>query len=320
MWRDAAAGESRDDERDPRASRRPATRPARRSSRARHGALANVVASQAALHERYGGVVPEIASRRHLELVGPVVRDGARRRPASTLATSTRVAVTPGPGPDRRPAGRRSAAKAYAYARGRAARPGRPPARPRRVAVPRAGRRSSRRSCACWPPAATRCCSTCTTTSRFAVLGRTLDDAAGEAFDKGARLLGLGYPGGPAIERLARGGDRRPHRAAARDGRPRRARPLVLGPQDRSAHAARATSAHDARRPGRLLPGARSSRASSRAPSRALDADRRAAARRRRRRRGERGRCGRRSQTECRASATSSSGARRSRFAATTRR
>ena len=67
--------------------------------------------------------------------------------------------------------------------------------------------RSSRRSSACSRAAGTRCSSTCRSTARFRPLGTTLDDAAGEAFDKGARLLGLGYPGGAEIDRLAREGD-----------------------------------------------------------------------------------------------------------------
>ena len=88
-----------------------------------------------------------------------------------------------------------------------AARAGRPPARPRRVALPRARSRSSRRSSACSRPAGTRCSSTSASAAAIELLGTTIDDAAGEAFDKGARLLGLGYPGGAALDRLAADGD-----------------------------------------------------------------------------------------------------------------
>jgi tRNA A37 threonylcarbamoyltransferase TsaD len=67
--------------------------------------------------------------------------------------------------------------------------------------------RWSRRSCACWRPAATRCSRGWRSRGRTRCSGRTLDDAAGEAFDKGARLLGLPYPGGPALSKLALEGD-----------------------------------------------------------------------------------------------------------------
>ena len=202
---------------------------------------------------RFGGVVPEIASRRHLELVSPVVREAlggaGRRSPRST---------------DRRHAGARADRRAARRARRRqghrlgprpAARPRRPPARPRRVALPPARAASSRRSSACSRAAGTRCCSTSRTTRGFRVLGTTLDDAAGEAFDKGARLLGLGYPGGAAIDRLAREGDPRlrlPGRARARP------RLLVLGREDgaplRGARPPGRRARGAARRPRRLVP------------------------------------------------------------------
>ena len=97
---------------------------------------ANVVASQADLHARYGGVVPEVASRRHLELVAPVVRealarggrDARRRRPRRRHA---------GPGPDRRAARRALRREGARVGAAAAARPGRPPPRPRRLALPR---------------------------------------------------------------------------------------------------------------------------------------------------------------------------------------
>ena len=72
---------------------------------------------------------------------------------------------------------------------------------------------------------------------RYALLGETLDDAAGEAFDKSAKLLGLGYPGGPALSRLAEFGDRHALQAATPDAAFRRFRFQLLRPQDRGADA-----------------------------------------------------------------------------------
>ncbi|MGI8420745.1 MAG: tRNA (adenosine(37)-N6)-threonylcarbamoyltransferase complex transferase subunit TsaD [Gaiellaceae bacterium] len=168
---------------------------------------ASVVSSQAELHARYGGVVPEVASRRHLELVVPVVRE-ALAEAGATLADLDAVAVTRGPGLVGALLVGLSAAKAIAYAR-------------RLPLVPVDHLQGHVASLYLAPdPVAPPF------TSLFAsggnpmplgvrapgdqtVLGSTLDDAAGEAFDKGARLLGLGYPGGAAIDRLAREGD--PH-------------------------------------------------------------------------------------------------------------
>jgi N6-L-threonylcarbamoyladenine synthase len=167
--------------------------------------LANVVASQAELHARYGGVVPEVASRRHLELVGPVVSE-ALDRASVRLEDVETIAVTRGPGLIGALLIGLSAAKALAWSRrlplvpvdhlhGHVAslylEPD--PVDPPFVCLLASGGHTlllevrDRRG--------------------FAVLGGTLDDAAGEAFDKGARLLGLGYPGGAAIDRLAREGD-----------------------------------------------------------------------------------------------------------------
>ena len=167
--------------------------------------LSSVVSSQARLHERYGGVVPEIASRRHLELVTPVVRDALEQADVA-LDDVEQVAVTQGPGLVGALLVGLSAAKAIAWAGRRPLVPVdhldghvaslyvepdplQPPflcllasgGHTLLLAVPEHGR-SER-------------------------LGTTLDDAAGEAFDKGARLLGLGYPGGAEIDRLAREGD-----------------------------------------------------------------------------------------------------------------
>ena len=86
----------------------------------------------------------------------------------------------------------------------------------RRTSTPRSSRSptSSCRSSCCWCRAATRCSSSMEGHGRYRLLGSTIDDAAGEAFDKVARYLGLGYPGGPAIDRVADGGRPRRHRAS----------------------------------------------------------------------------------------------------------
>ena len=165
----------------------------------------SVVASQSELHARYGGVVPEIASRRHLELVSPVVR-AALDEAGATLAEIERVAVTQGPGLIGALLVGLAAAKGVAWGRG----------------VPLVpvdhlhGHVASLylRPDPLDPPFLCLLASGGHTLlldvqdhRGFRVVGTTLDDAAGEAFDKGARLLGLGYPGGPAVDRLAREGD-----------------------------------------------------------------------------------------------------------------
>ena len=167
--------------------------------------LSNVVSSQAELHARYGGVVPEIASRRHLELVVPVVRE-ALDEANSTLDDVDRLAVTRGPGLIGALLVGLAAAKALAWAR-------------RLPLIPvdhLHGHVSSLflEPDAVDPPFLCLLASGGHTLlldvpdrSTYRVLGTTIDDAAGEAFDKGARLLGLGYPGGAAVDRLAREGD-----------------------------------------------------------------------------------------------------------------
>ena len=165
----------------------------------------SVVASQADLHARYGGVVPEIASRRHLELVSPVVT-AALEEADATLDDVSRVAVTQGPGLIGALLVGLSAAKALAWARGLPLVPvdhlrghvatlylEPDPLEPPFTCLLASGGHTM--------VLAVR------DRSGFEVLGSTLDDAAGEAFDKGARLLGLGYPGGAELDRLARAGD-----------------------------------------------------------------------------------------------------------------
>jgi N6-L-threonylcarbamoyladenine synthase len=167
--------------------------------------LSNVISSQAPFHERYGGVVPEVASRHHLELVNGVVEaalDDAR----VGLGDVDRVAVTRGPGLIGALLVGVSTAKALAGARRKplvgvdhlhghvAANFLEPdPLKPPFVCLIASGGHTLLASVEGY--------------EGFEVLGQTLDDAAGEALDKAARLLGLGYPGGPAIERLASDGN-----------------------------------------------------------------------------------------------------------------
>jgi N6-L-threonylcarbamoyladenine synthase len=166
--------------------------------------LSSIVSSQAELHERYGGVVPEIASRRHLELVGPVVRE-ALEVGGVPLERIERIAVTQGPGLVGALLVGISAAKALAWAR-------------RLPLVPVDHLEGHVASLYLQPdplePPFLCLLASGGHTLLLAVgergrserIGTTLDDAAGEAFDKGARLLGLGYPGGAEIDRLAQDG------------------------------------------------------------------------------------------------------------------
>ena len=167
--------------------------------------IANVVASQADLHARFGGVVPEVASRRHLELVVPVVSEALGTAGAS-LADVETIAVTTHPGLIGALLVGVAAAKSIAWSR-------RLPLAP--VDHPH-GHVSSLylKPLDLEPPFVCLLASgghtmllDVTDRGAYEVLGTTLDDAAGEAFDKGARLLGLGYPGGPALDALAQQGD-----------------------------------------------------------------------------------------------------------------
>jgi len=165
----------------------------------------NVIASQGLLHARYGGVVPEIASRHHLELVDAVTADALERAGARLDDVDT-VAVTRGPGLIGALLVGVSSAKAIAATRRLPLVPvdhlhghvvastlGDDPVEPPYLCLVASGGHTF--------------LARVDDPSGYEVLGQTLDDAAGEAFDKGARLLGLGYPGGPAVDRLAREGD-----------------------------------------------------------------------------------------------------------------
>ncbi|MGE5554031.1 MAG: tRNA (adenosine(37)-N6)-threonylcarbamoyltransferase complex transferase subunit TsaD [Betaproteobacteria bacterium] len=167
--------------------------------------LSNAIASQVAVHRKFGGVVPEVASRKHLETILGVV-DSALAEAGVGLGELDGVAVTYGPGLVGSLLVGVSTAKALALAKG----------------LPLVGVNHVEAHIYAnflsdpdlEPPLI------CLTVSgghtalfhlpqygRYLLLGRTRDDAAGEALDKVARVLGLGYPGGPALERLAEGGD-----------------------------------------------------------------------------------------------------------------
>ena len=165
--------------------------------------LSSVVSSQNELHAQFGGVVPEVASRRHTELMSAVVAE------AMTMADVewrdlTAVATTQGPGLIGALLVGMAAAKAYAY-------------RCRLPLIPvnhLQGHIAANYALGVKPPFLCLVASGGHTLLavveegvRYRVAARTLDDAAGEAFDKGARLLGLGYPGGRELDRLAAQGD-----------------------------------------------------------------------------------------------------------------
>jgi len=162
--------------------------------------VSNVVASQAALHARFGGVVPEVASRRHLELIAPVIEEAIDGHSVEAIAVTNRPgligALLVGV----------SAAKALAWAR--------------RLPLVPVNHLHGHVASLYLKPLDLQPPFTCllasgghtmlldvTERGGYDVLGTTLDDAAGEAFDKGARLLGLGYPGGRELDLLAREGD-----------------------------------------------------------------------------------------------------------------
>src|SRR6478672_13186548 len=161
--------------------------------------VSSVVASQDELHARFGGVVPEVASRRHLDLIAPVIEEVLTDEIEA-------IAVTSRPGLIGALLVGVSAAKALAWAR--------------RLPLIPVNHLHGHVASLYLQPLDLEPPFTCLLASgghtmlldvvergRHRVLGTTLDDAAGEAFDKGARLLGLGYPGGRAIDALARQGD-----------------------------------------------------------------------------------------------------------------
>ena len=169
------------------------------------GALRSNVISSQGVHDLYGGVVPEVASRHHLELVNDVVDDALRGAEAS-LDDVELVAVTRGPGLVGALLVGLQTAKGLAAGR--------------RLPLAPVDHLQGHVAAAFLEPGALEPPFLCLIASGghtllaavrdrhgFELLGQTLDDAAGEAFDKGARMLGLPYPGGPALERLAAAGD-----------------------------------------------------------------------------------------------------------------
>jgi len=167
--------------------------------------LSNVVASQINLHQRYGGVVPEIASRSHLEVINLVI-DEALHKAKVSLNDIQAVAVTQGPGLPGALIVGLATAKALAWATDKpligvnhleghlyANYIEHPDLKPPFVALIVSGGHTILALVKKW--------------GQYQVLGQTLDDAAGEAFDKIAAFLGLGYPGGPIISKLAAQGD-----------------------------------------------------------------------------------------------------------------
>lgn len=171
---------------------------------------ANVVASQIELHGEHGGVVPELAARAQLTAIVPVVEE-ALRQAGTGLDEIDAIAVTRGPGLAGSLLAGVNFAKTLAYARSIPLvgvnhleahlyanwlaqpdeDPGTPPGFPMLALLVSGGHTELLLM---------------TGHGQYQQLGKTLDDAAGEAFDKGARLLGLGYPGGPAIQNIAAAG------------------------------------------------------------------------------------------------------------------
>lgn len=167
--------------------------------------LSSLVATQHDVHARYGGVVPELASRRHMENIAPVIR-GALGEAKASLDDIGGIAVTCAPGLIGSLLVGLAAAKGIAYARGlpmigvnhleghlnaAALESG-------EVPLPYVGLVVSGGHTSLYLVRGF---------GDYTLLGATRDDAAGEAFDKAAKLLGLGYPGGPAIDRAAEHGD-----------------------------------------------------------------------------------------------------------------
>jgi N6-L-threonylcarbamoyladenine synthase len=174
--------------------------------------ISDVVASQVKEHAPYGGVVPELASRAHLRAIVPVLRGAVAALP-NGLDDVDAIAVTNGPGLVGALLVGISAAKAIAFSRGlpivgvshldghllavhlvREGEPAHVPEMPY-VALLASGGHTALYEVRAYDD--------------IELLGQTRDDAAGEAFDKVAKLLGLGYPGGPVVDRLARTGDPR---------------------------------------------------------------------------------------------------------------
>jgi len=168
------------------------------------GILSNIVASQVDIHARYGGIVPEVASRQHLLTVLPVV-ESAMAEAEVAWQDIAAIAVTFGPGLAGSLLVGVNVAKAIAFAQGLPL-----------IGINHLeghiysnwlGNEQPVFPCLCLIASGGHSDLVLMTGhGQFEKLGRTRDDAAGEAFDKGARILNLGYPGGPAIEEAAKNG------------------------------------------------------------------------------------------------------------------
>ena len=169
--------------------------------------LSNVISSQVALHAEFGGVVPEIASRNHLEKIDEVIRLAIKEAGIS-MQELTAISVTVGPGLVGALLVGVSEAKALAFALGKPLVPvhhieghiaanfiSNPECEPPFVCLVASGGHSHLLLVEDY--------------GKIRIYGRTRDDAAGEAFDKVARAVGLGYPGGPKLEKMAKEGN--PH-------------------------------------------------------------------------------------------------------------
>jgi N6-L-threonylcarbamoyladenine synthase len=167
--------------------------------------LSNVISSQTDLHARFGGVVPELASRAHVEALNPLVEE-ALDRAGCRFADIDAVAVTVGPGLVGALLVGMAGAKAIALATGAAF-----------IGVNHLEGHIYANFLEHGPPEPPYVCLVVSgghtmlvhmpEEHRYEVLGQTVDDAAGEAFDKIARFMGLGFPGGPALDKLATDGD-----------------------------------------------------------------------------------------------------------------
>jgi N6-L-threonylcarbamoyladenine synthase len=167
--------------------------------------LANIVSTQTEIHKKYGGIVPELASRRHIEMIWPVI-DEALKAAGIKLDDLSGIAVCHGPGLIGSLLVGCSFAKALCYSKGIPL-----------LAVNHleghifsAFLEESKPSCpflALIVSGGHTCLYRVDGFGAYRELGRTRDDAAGEAYDKVSKLLGLGYPGGPVIEKIAQGGN-----------------------------------------------------------------------------------------------------------------
>ena len=166
--------------------------------------MSNVIASQAEIHARYGGVVPEVASRQHLVTILPVIETALLRAHVSWNEIDA-IAVTHGPGLAGSLLVGVNVAKAIAFSRNKPL-----------IGINHLEAHIYANWVSDQQPSFPCLCLIVsgghsdlilmTGHGQFKKIGQTRDDAAGEAFDKGARIMGLGYPGGPAIEKAAKNG------------------------------------------------------------------------------------------------------------------